>query len=306
MISRKQKEKLYSQGYRLVGNHSAVKACLWTKKSIKDENHCYKQEFYDTVSHRCVQMTPALHCCTHRCVWCWRDIEFTVPKWTGSIDDPKLIVDGCIKSNSKYLEGFGGNKKTNLKKYKEITSPQQFAVSLSGEPTMYPRLPELIVELRKRKINQFLVTNGTMPGMLKKLLDKNSQPTQLYITVPAPDNTTYQKVCKPLIKNGWSKILKSLSLLKEFKRNVMRLTLVKGVNMLHPQKYAALIKKYRPLYVECKAYVWVGFSRQRLKLDNMPTFDDIKEFSAIISIASGYKIINEKKESRVVLLKRFS
>lgn len=304
MVSKQKQKHLYNQGYRLVGKHSAIKVCLWTKKAIRGEDCCYKQQFYDTITHRCVQMTPALHTCTHRCVWCWRDIQFTKPKWDGKADDPKLIVDECIKASAKYLQGFGGNKKIDLKKYGEINKPQQFAISLSGEPTMYPKLPELILELRKRKINQFLVTNGTQPNMLKKLVEKKAQPTQLYITVAAPDKQVYLKACKPIIRGGWERILQSLSIMKKFKRNVMRLTLVKNVNMVKPEKYALLIKKYSPKYVECKGYVWVGHSRKRLNISDMPRHEEIKEFAQEISKGCRYKIIDEKKESRVVLLKK--
>lgn len=304
MMSRKRAKGLYEQGYRLVGRHSAVKPCMWCKKSLIGEGYCYKQEFYDTISHRCVQMTPALDLCSHRCVFCWRDIEFTKPKWNGGADDPKLIVDECIKANAKYLQGFGGNKKTDMKRFREINKPQQFAISLTGEPTLYPKLPELILELRRRKINQFLVTNGTQPAMLKRLLDRGAQPTQLYITLAAPDKETYVKVCRPLIRDGWKRILKSLSLMKKFRRNVMRMTLVKYVNMIEPEKYAAIIKRYKPEHVECKAYMFVGYSKKRLKMENMPLHEEIKEFAKEIAEFSGYMIKDEKKESRVVLLSR--
>jgi len=304
MISKEKVKDLYKQGYRLVGKHSAVKACMWCKESIRGKGHCYKEEFYDSKSHRCVQMTPSLGFCNHRCVWCWRDIEFTKPKWKGKVDDSKFIVDECIKENTRYLRGFGGSKKTVLKKYKEIDKPQQFAISLSGEPMLYPKLPELILELRKRGINQFLVTNGTCPSMLKRLLDKKAEPTQMYITLPAPDKKTYLKVCRPLIKDGWSRILKSLSLLSRFKRNVVRLTLARGVNLIDPEKYAKLIKKYKPRYVECKGYMFVGYSQKRLKKENMPLHPEIKKFANSIASLCGYKVIDEKKESRVVLLSR--
>ena len=301
MLTEKRKNDLYEQGYRLVGNHSAIKVCLWTKRSLKGEGHCYKQKFYDTISHRCVQMTPALELCTHRCVWCWRDTKFTRSKYN-QIDDPKFIVDEAIKQNVKYLYGFGGNKRTDLSKYKEIGNPQQFAISLTGEPTLYPKLPELILELRKRGIKQFLVTNGTNPSMLKKLLDRKAQPTQLYITLPAPDEEVYVKCCKPTIKNGWKKINESLNLLKKFKRNVIRLTLVKDFNMIKPERYALLIKKYKPQYVEVKAYMWVGYSKKRLNIENMPLHAEIKEFAKKVAKFSAYKVADEKKESRVVLL----
>jgi len=302
MLSELKKKDLEKQGYRLVGNHSAIKICLWTKKSIRNEDVCYKNTFYGISSHRCVQITPCMHVCSHRCSHCWRDIDFTLPKWKGPVDDPKDIIDGYIKAHIKYLQGFGGNPKTNRKKYPEALKPKHFAISLSGEPTFYPKLPELIKELKKRKITSFLVTNGTNPAMLKKLLEKKIQPTQLYITLPAPDEQTYKKICNPLIKDGWKKILHSLKLLKKFKRSVIRLTLVKNINMLKPEKYAELIEKSKPLFVEAKSYMWVGFSKQRLGIENMPLHPDIVKFAKKIAKNSSYKIIEEKKESRVILL----
>ncbi|MBU0628206.1 MAG: 4-demethylwyosine synthase TYW1 [Nanoarchaeota archaeon] len=304
MLDREKKKELYKQGYRFAGSHSAIKVCEWTKKSLRDEDVCYKEKFYDTICHRCVQMTPALQTCTHRCLWCWRDIEYTLSKWAGKVDDPKVIVDSCIKENAKYLEGFGGNKKTNFDKYKERLFPEQFAISLTGEPCMYPKLPELVIELRERGINSFLVTNGTNPLMLKKLLLKKAQPTQVYITLPAPDEKIYVRCCRPLIKNGWKKINSSLKLISKFRRGVFRLTLVKGLNMVDAEGYANLIKKYKPKFVECKAYMYVGYSQKRLKKENMPLHSEIKEFANRLAEFSGYKVIDEKENSRVVLLGR--
>lgn len=301
MISKKKAKDLYKQGYRLVGNHSCIKVCLWTKKAIKKEDVCYKSKFYGIKSWRCVQMTPSF-VCTHRCVYCWRDIDFTPVKWNFPVDDPEMIIDGCVKEHTKYLQGFGGNPKTDRKRFIEAKSPKHAAISLSAEPTFYPKLPELIKEIHKRKMTSFLVTNGTNPSMLKRLLERNIQPTQLYITLPAPDEETYVKCCKPLIKNGWKKINESLNFLKKFKRNVIRLTLVKNINMIKPEKYGELIKKYKPMFVEVKAYMWVGFSRKRLKQENMPSHKEIREFAKDICRYSGYKMIDEKKESRVVLL----
>ena len=294
------KKDLYNQGYRFVGNHSAVKLCMWTKKALVTDDFCYKQQFYGINSHRCVQMTPSQDVCGNRCVWCWRDIEFTKPNWVGPVDEPKDIIDGCIKEQVRYLQGFRGNKKTKREKFIEAQIPLHFAISLSGEPAFYPKLPELIKELKRRKITSFLVTNGTNPSMLKKLL--KNQPTQLYITLPAPDEETYIKCCSPLIKDGWKKINESLSILKKFKRSTIRLTLVKNVNMIKPEKYAELIKKAKPRFLECKSYMWVGHSKQRLELKNMPLHEEIKEFAKEIGKHSGYKIVDEKENSRVVLM----
>ncbi len=294
-------KKLEKQGYRIVGNHSAIKLCLWTKKAIKKEDVCYKNTFYGIKSHRCIQMTPSF-CCNQRCIWCWRDIDYTPKKWNFPIDEPKAIIEGCVREHIKYLQGFGGNTKTDKKRYKEANQPLHFAISLCGEPTFYPKLPDLINELDKRKMTSFLVTNGTNPDMLKNLLDKKIHPTQLYLTLPAPDKETYFVSCKPLIKDGWKKINQSLGLIHKFKRSTIRLTLVKGINMIKPEKYAELIKKAKPHFVECKAYMWVGFSRERLNQENMPLHKEIKEFAKKISSFSGYKTVNEKENSRVVLL----
>lgn len=319
MITLSKRKDLEKQGYRMSGEHSAIKVCLWTKKSLRNEGVCYKQKFYGINSHRCVQMTPSLPFCSMRCVWCWRDIEHTKPKWSGKTDNPKEIIQECIKAHIKYLQGFGGNKKTNKKKYAEAQKPLHFAISLAGEPTLYPKLPELIKELHKKKISSFLVTNATNPEMLKKLKNKKSLPTQLYITLPAPNEKVFKQMCSPLIKDGWKKILESLKIMKELKTNTelensessatqkktrttIRLTLAKDKNMILPEQYAKLIKIAEPMFVEIKAYMHVGYSKKRMEIKNMPRHEEIKEFAQQLAKHLGYKIIDEQTASRVVLL----
>jgi tRNA wybutosine-synthesizing protein 1 len=94
-------------------------------------------------------------------------------------------------------------------------------------------------------------------------------------------------------------------LLKKFRCNtVLRLTLLKGYNMLNPEQYAEIISSSKAKFIECKAYMWVGYSRQRLQQENMPRHEEIREFAEKIAALSGYRIKDEKKESRVVLLQR--
>ncbi|MBW3015433.1 4-demethylwyosine synthase TYW1 [Candidatus Woesearchaeota archaeon] len=303
MITNEKRLDLEKQGYRVVGNHSAIKVCEWTKKSIRGTDVCYKCKFYGINTWQCVQMTPALPVCNQRCLWCWRDINFTKKDWQGPIDSPKDIVDGCIREHVKYLQGFGGNQEKDEERFVKSLKPLHFAISLSGEPTFYPKLPELIDEINSRGMTTFLVTNGTNPEMLKRII--NHQPTQLYLTLPAPDEETYKKACNPLDIENWKNIHKSLMLLKNFKRSVIRLTLVKGINMIKPEKYAELFKQHDADYIECKAYVWVGYSRERLAIENMPRHNEIIEFAKeIIKHYPELKIIDEKKESRVVLLSK--
>ncbi|MBU0615773.1 MAG: 4-demethylwyosine synthase TYW1 [Nanoarchaeota archaeon] len=299
MLSDLKKKDLYKQGYRLAGNHSAIKVCLWTKKCIRGEDECYKSTFYGIQSHRCIQMTPSF-VCSQRCVWCWRDIDFTPAKWEGAVDEPEFVIDECIKEHKKYLQGFKAG--CDPKIFAEAMEPKHFAISLSGEPTFYPKLPELIDQIKKRGMTAFLVTNGTNPKMLHRLLENGFEPTQLYITLPAPNEESYIKACSPLAKDNWRKIMESLSLLNKFERNVIRLTLVKGVNMNNIEQYAEIIKRFKPMFVEAKAYVWVGHSKDRLEIKDMPVHEEIMEFAGELAKSIGYKIIDEKKESRVTLL----
>jgi len=297
MISELRKKELEKQGYRIVGRHSAIKICTWCKKSIRGDDACYKNTFYGINSWRCIQMSPWF-ACTHRCVFCWRDVrENLVPE---EIDEPKDIVDGCIKAQIEILQGFGGNEKRDKERFKEALKPLHFAISLTGEPCLYPRLPELVDEIHSRGMTTFIVTNGTVPEMLKNLIDH--QPTQLYMTLPAPDKETYLKTCNPLNESSWDRINESLGLVKEFKRSCLRLTLVKGVNMISPEGYAEIIKKADPDFVEAKAYMWVGHSRERLEQKNMPLHSEIVDFAHNVAKASGWQVIDEKPESRVVLL----
>jgi len=293
---------LKRQHYRFFGkrNHSAAKLCLWLKKSLKNKGFCYKQAFYGVQSHRCLQMTPSVYC-QLRCVFCWRTWEHEplnyLPKtW----DEPRELVEESILAQRKLLSGFGGLAEADKKKLKEANNPNQVAISLDGEPTMYPYLGELIREYEKRKFTTFLVTNGLLPERLEAL---NPLPTQLYISLYGPDKQTHQKVNIPLTKDSWEKMNQSLDLFPSLDtRKVLRLTLVKGLNMKEPDKYAELIKRAEPDFVEAKGFMFVGGSRQRLTIENMPTHDEIRRFAEEVNSRLGYEIAGEQPVSRVVVL----
>lgn len=290
---------LEKQQYVFAGEHSAVKICTWTKKSLRDEDVCYKEKFYGIRSHLCCQMSPAVGFCHNRCIFCWRPVEYTVGMEIKDGDEPADIIEKSIAAQRKQLSGFGGNAKVNRKKLQEAKNPKHFAISLSGEPLIYPKLNKLIKELHKRGITTFVVSNGMLPEKLKIL----EPPTQLYISVDAPNEALFRKIDQPCLKDGWKRLNKSLELLSKIKtRTVLRITLIKGLNMVNEEGYAKLIKKSKAMFVEVKAYMFVGYSRQRLAIENMPRHREVKKFAEKIAKLSGYKIIDEKKESRVVLL----
>jgi tRNA wybutosine-synthesizing protein 1 len=97
----------------------------------------------------------------------------------------------------------------------------------------------------------------------------------------------------------------TLDLLKSFRcPTVIRMTLVKDHNMSLVDEYAKLIEKANPTYIEAKAYMHIGFSNLRLGFDHMPMHNEVKDFAAQLAEKTGYKLINEAPESRVVLLSR--
>ncbi|MEM3521521.1 MAG: radical SAM protein, partial [Candidatus Bathyarchaeia archaeon] len=148
----------------------------------------------------------------------------------------------------------------------------------------------------------FLVTNGTQSNVLSRLKE---EPTQLYVSLYATDEKKFIDLCKPYSHNAWNKIIQTLELLTTFKcPTVIRLTLVKGLNMQSIDEYAKLILKASPTYVEPKAFMHVGNARKRLNFENMPTHKEIKDFSLKLAEKLSYKIIDESKESRVVLLSK--
>ena len=306
MINEKLKKILFEQGYRFAGNHTVVKTCRWTRKSLSKGEVCYKEKWYPPVkSHRCLQMSPSLFC-NHNCLFCWRmhsgdrNLNWKESFEGLKIDEPKEVLEKCIKERELLLQGFKGFEKVDKSKWKEALKPNTMAISLTGEPTMYPYLDDLISEAHKMGIVTFLVTNGTFPEKLASLTHK---PFQLYVTLPAPNRKIYENLCRPLIPSLWEKLNETLELMNSFDfRKVIRLTLVKGFNMVNPEEYGKLIDKANPNFVEAKGYVHVGESQKRLPKEGMPHHEDILRFAKSLEENSGYKIKDDFRPSRVVLL----
>ncbi len=305
-------ESLKKQHYGIVGNHSAIQICRWTKNSLRDEGECYKSRFYGINSWQCCQMSPWISC-QNRCLHCWRAIELDFNKYINKnkFDNPKEIIDGCIKQQRRLLSGFNGYEKVNKKKFKEAQNPEQFAISLTGEPTLYPEIGNLIEELRKQKKTSFLVTNGLSPEVLEKLNKNKQLPTQLYLSLNSPNEKLYNKWHNSKTKQAWKKFNQTISLFPKLKtRKVIRMTLVKGENSNMKDEmiehYAGLIKKSQTDFAEIKGYMSVGFARNRkgMGYDAMPNHKEIKDYSKKIKTALGkpYQILDEHEFSRVVLI----
>ncbi len=295
-------EDIYrKEHYGLVGKHSAVKVCHWTKDEMVGGPGCYKNTFYGIKSHQCVQMTPALNSCTENCAFCWRFQGFDSMRISDE-DDPEFILDESIRQHLKLISGFKGNPKVSKEIWEEATHPKHIAISLTGEPTLYSRLGEFIALAKKRGISTFLVSNGTMPSVLEKL---DPLPTQLYITVAAPNKKIFNDILHPSIGSGWENLNRTLDLLPSLEtRTVIRHTLVKSINMPFIDEYSILDRKADPDFIESKGYVHVGSSMARLSEDNMPSHDDIIEFSRQLGERIGYEFTADRRESRVALISK--
>ncbi len=299
------REKTTEMGYRFVGRHSAVKVCSWTKESIRGKNVCYKNKFYGIESNQCIQMTPAMFFCTFNCLHCWRNFDYILPRAREDWDEPHAILEGCISAQREVLQGFWGSDTADKQKLREAMKPKHVAISLSGEPTLYPHLPEFIDEIMSRDMTAFLVSNGTSPEMIQRLLEH--QPTNLYVSFYGTTPEMYKRAAVPMVKDFWENVNKSLRLLGKFDCNtVVRLTLTKGLNFSDPKGYAEIIEKSGTKFIECKSFMAVGGSRRVLAYEAMPLFNEIVDFSEQIEKHSSYKIVNQKADSRVVLLSRES
>lgn len=293
------------QRYRFIGRNSVLKKCHHLHKALTERRPCYKQTFYHTIqTHRCMQLSPTLRC-TQACLFCWRtmpgDEGFPSSLDKEIPDEPEEILDNAILAQRKILDGYNPvcHSKVDPRMYEEARNPCNVAISLVGEPTLYARLSELIQECKHRGWTSYLVSNGTNPDVLAEI----EEPTQLYISLTAPDKKTHQNLCRPTTPNTWEKLNQSLSQLSTFScPTVIRMTLVANHNMKSISNYAKMLTRAQPRFIECKAYMHVGGSMQRLTREDMPHMRAIRDFAKELATQIGYSIRNEDVVSRVVLL----
>jgi hypothetical protein len=111
----------------------------------------------------------------------------------------------------------------------------------------------------------------------------------------------------PIGGGAWDKLEETIDLLPSLDcRKVARHTLVKGWNMEadkgHVEQYAKLDERAQAHFVESKGYVYVGYSRERMTIDNMPSYEDVQAFTDRLAPLIGYEQQGGRRESRVTLL----
>ena len=293
-----------------VSDHSTVELCHWTKKSFKGDESCYKHKFYGISTHQCMEFSPAGMYCENRCVYCWRPMEFydSLEMSPQNVAEPQDIITKLMAEREKLIMGHYGDPKSIHKKLDESLLPAHYAISLSGEPTMYPKLPELIKYLKTLPATKsiFLVTNGQEPQMLRRLQDEDALPTQIYLSTNAADYDSFMRINKPRYSDSWERWNQSLELLQNMDtRTVLRMTMIRNHNDFEEMipAFADMIRRANVHFIEIKSYMHIGRSTNRLARSDMLEFEEISYFAGRLAEKSQiYSVIDESIASRIVLL----
>ncbi|EFY87565.1 flavodoxin and radical SAM domain protein [Metarhizium acridum CQMa 102] len=272
---------LTKQGYSIVGSHSGVKICRWTKSALRGRGSCYKYSLYGINSHQCMETTPSLSC-SNKCVFCWRHGTNPVgTTWRWVVDPPEMIFEGVKENHYKKIKMMRGVPGVRAERYAEALKIRHCALSLVGEPIFYPHINEFLAMLHAEHISSFLVCNAQHPDQLAAL----KAVTQLYVSIDASNKDSLRKIDRPLHRDFWERFQRCLDILREKRfrhRTVFRLTLVKGFNVEdEAEGYAQLVERGLPCFVEVKGVTYCGTSTSSnagLSMSNVPFYWEVCEF----------------------------
>jgi len=300
MITPNLRKALTKQGYRLVGTHSGVKLCRWTKSMLRGRGGCYKHTFYGIESHRCMETTPSL-ACANKCVFCWRHHTNPVgTEWRWKMDDPLLIVNGAMQNHYDMIRQFKGAPGVIAERLQEANSIRHCALSLVGEPIMYPKINDFLDLLHGRGISSFLVTNAQFPDAMRNLRPC----TQLYVSIDGSTKDSLKKIDRPLHRDFWERFIECLKTLSaKGQRTVYRLTVVKAWNSEEIDGYVKLVDLGKPDFIEVKGVTYCGSSKaSSLTMSNVPYHDEVLGFvQQVVDQLPDYEIICEHEHSNSVL-----
>lgn len=301
---------LTKQGYSIVGTHSGVKICRWTKSALRGRGSCYKFSFYGIASHRCMEATPSLSC-SNKCVFCWRHGTNPVgTTWRWQVDEPEPIFEGIKQEHYKKIKMMKGVPGVRAERFSEAMRIRHCALSLVGEPIFYPHINRLLSMLHAEHISSFLVCNAQHPDQLAAL----GPVTQLYVSIDASDKDSLRRIDRPLHRDFWERFIRCMDILREKRdthRTVFRLTLVKGFNIdEEAEGYANLVERARPSFVEVKGVTYCGTSTAAgagLSMQNVPFYEEVCAFvlaleKALLKRGLDYGIGAEHAHSCCILL----
>ncbi|CAO3703429.1 unnamed protein product [Rhizopus stolonifer] len=302
MVSPMIHKNLTKQGYKVVGSHSGVKICRWTKSAMRGRGFCYKHAFYGIQSHLCMETTPSL-ACANKCVFCWRHHTNPVgTTWRWKVDDPKYILDGAMENHYKMIKQMKGVPGVKAERFQEASTIRHCALSLVGEPIFYPHINEFVNLLHEKRISSFLVTNAQFPDKIADMVPI----TQLYVSVDAATKDSLKKIDRPLFRDFWERFLNCLEQLSlKGQRTVYRMTLVKGHNTEEIDGYVELIRRGKPSFIEVKGVTYCGYSgASDLTMANVPFHVEVIDFcrKLVSKLGGDYDISAEHAHSCSLLI----
>ncbi|XP_063061481.1 S-adenosyl-L-methionine-dependent tRNA 4-demethylwyosine synthase TYW1 [Engraulis encrasicolus] len=301
MITPALRDALTKQGYKLIGSHSGVKLCRWTKSMLRGRGGCYKHTFYGIESHRCMEATPSL-ACANKCVFCWRHHTNPVgTEWRWKMDPAEKILLEAVENHQSMIKQFRGVPGVRAERFEEGLAVKHCALSLVGEPIMYPEINAFLRLLHQQRISSFLVTNAQFPDEIRTLVPV----TQLYVSVDASTKDSLKRIDRPLFKDFWQRFLDSLRALGEKQqRTVYRLTLVKAWNVDELKAYSELIALGQPDFIEVKGVTYCGeSSASSLTMANVPWHEEVIFFvQQLANMLPDYEIACEHEHSNCLLL----
>lgn len=269
---------LTKQGYTIVGSHSGVKICRWTKSALRGRGSCYKFAFYGIQSHLCMETTPSLSC-SNKCVFCWRHGTNPVgTTWRWQVDEPEKIFNGALNGHYQKIKQMRGVPGVQAERFAEAFRVRHCALSLVGEPIFYPHINRFLDLLHGEQISSFLVCNAQHPQELRAL----NRVTQLYVSIDASNKESLRRVDRPLHRDFWERLEECLDILRKtqsHQRTVYRLTLVKGFNIEDVEGYADMVERGCPSFIEVKGATFCGNSdTNSLRMTNIPFYQEVLAF----------------------------
>lgn len=161
-----------------------------------------------------IDLSPAFKQCNFDCVYCELKGAKTVDKMKNVVSVQDVIVA----------------LKTALKKYKDL---DVITITANGEPTLYPHLDELVLEINKiKQDNRLLILSNGANIVDKNIANALSKIDIVKLSLDCASKKCFKKIDRPYSSIDLDKVVESM---KSFSKNykgslVVEILVVKGIN----------------------------------------------------------------------------
>ncbi len=161
-----------------------------------------------------IDLSPALKQCNFDCVYC----ELKGAKTVGKMKNVVSVQDVIVAL------------KTALKKYKDL---DVITITANGEPTLYPHLDELILEINKiKRDNRLLILSNGANIVDKNIANALSKIDIVKLSLDCASKKCFKKIDRPYSSIDLDEVVESM---KSFSKNykgslVVEILVVKGIN----------------------------------------------------------------------------